>query len=124
MSVAAAQAIVRAALGVPVSSNVTSAPARFVRLTRSGGPREWAIDKVQVIVECYASTASGSPDSPQAERDALAAYDALSDASFAGPWAGRHISMWEGNSISDYPNPLYPKHARWQFTGALYVLRI
>ncbi|GAA2071657.1 hypothetical protein [Williamsia deligens] len=121
--VAAGRAILVAALpGVPVSQKVTSTPRRYVRLSRAGGDRGRTTDRPELLVECYASTDAGAPDGPQAERDVTTAYDALRDAAGGGPWAGGWVTKWEGNSIVDYDDPDQPKHARWQFTGTLFLL--
>ncbi|QDP43640.1 tail terminator [Gordonia phage PhorbesPhlower] len=120
----AAQAVAKAALtGVPVSSIVTSDPARFVRVTRIGGPRERFLDRARILVECYGSKPSGSPDTGWAENAATTLADAFQAASNGGPWAGLWVTDWAPDSLSDYANPDYPKHARFQFTGTLFVLR-
>lgn len=123
--VAAARAVAVASLpGVPVSQHVTSAPPRFVRLSRAGGPRDRYIDRALILVECYASTSAGAPDGQQAEADATALLDAFDLAANGGPWAGSWVSDWEPGGLVDYENPEYPKHSRFQFTGTLFVLRI
>ncbi|GAA1881983.1 hypothetical protein [Williamsia serinedens] len=122
----ASKLILKAALpGVQVDSkepNPSAMPSRYIRLTRAGGPRGRDIDRATLLVECFASTAAKSPDGPQAEQDAYALADALRLASSGGPWAGSHVAGWEQNSIVDFPDPDLSTHARWQFTGTLYVL--
>lgn len=97
-------------------------PARFIRLSRVGGPREWALDRATLLVECFASTAAKAPDGQQAEQDVYTAVDALRAAASAGPWAGVHVTGWLQNNIADFPDPDLTTHARWQFTGTLFVL--
>ncbi|QHJ86349.1 tail terminator [Gordonia phage Kuwabara] len=120
----AAQAIAKAALpGVQVSSTVSNDPPRFVRVTRIGGPRERSLDRARILVECYGSKTGGSPDTGWSETAADTLIDGFQHASNAGPWAGLWVTDWEPDSLADYPNPAYPKHARFQFTGTLFVLR-
>lgn len=124
--IAAARGILVAALqGVQVSTkepNPQTMSGRYIRLTRAGGPRGRDIDRATLLVECFASTDARSPDGPQAEQDAYTLADALRLASSGGPWAGSYVSGWEQNSIVDFPDPDLSSHARWQFTGTLYVL--
>lgn len=123
-SIALARAIALAALpGVKVSTTFTGGDRRRIRLTRGGGPREWALDMPRILAECYATTESGAPDGVQAEADALTLYDAFSASPTLGPWAGGWVTRWDGNTIADYPDPSQPTYARWQFTGDLYLLR-
>lgn len=123
--ISAARAVLVAALPSVKVSNQAPNPltARYIRLSRAGGPREWALDKALVLVECYASTAAKAPDGQQAEQDAYTAADALRAASMGGPWAGGHITGWDQNNIVDFPDPDQSSHARWQFTGTLYLLK-
>lgn len=125
-SVAVAQAVLRAAptlAGVKVASKAPNPiPRRFFRVTRAGGPRGRNLDTPRILVECFASTASGAGDGPQAELDAMAAYDALLGAANGGPWAGGWVTGWDGNNLADYDHPDFPSHSRWQFTGTLYLL--
>lgn len=109
--------------GVPIAPTFVAGDRRRVRLTRAGGDRGSVIDTPRILVECFATTASGAPDIAQAEQDAYTIYDALADASNGGPWAGSYVSLWRGNTIADYPDPTQTKYARWQFLGDLYVLR-
>ena len=126
--IAAARAVLVAALSstVTVSTKEPNPSAmgggRYVRLTRAGGPRGRDIDRATLLVECFAATAAKSADGPQAEQDAYVLADALRLASSGGPWAGSYIAGWEQNSIVDFPDPDLSTHARWQFTGTLYVL--
>lgn len=76
----------------------------------------------RLLVECFASTAAGAPDVAGAEQLALDANDALRVAPSGGPWAGGWITGWDGNSLADYDDPGQLHHARWQFTGVLYLL--
>ena len=123
-SVAAARAVLTVALpGVKVASQTPNpVPSQFVRIQRAGGGRSRELDQPRILVECFASTTAGAPDGPTAEQLALTAYDALQVAASAGPWASGWITGWEGNSIADYPDPDQTKHARWQFSGQLYLL--
>lgn len=123
--ISAARAVLVAALpGVKVSNQAPNPlTARYIRLSRAGGPREWALDKALILVECFASSAAKAPDGQQAEQDAYTAADALRDASMGGPWAGGHITGWDQNNIVDFPDPDQSTHARWQFTGTLYLLK-
>lgn len=122
--VAAARAVLAAGLpGVAVSQTIPNPiPARCVRLTRAGGPRGRELDRPRILVECFASTAAGAPDGPQAERDSYTADDALRLAESGGPWAGGWITSWDADTVVDFPHPDLPHHARWQFTGTLYLL--
>ena len=124
-AIAVARAILLQALpDVKVASRVPSPiPPRFIRITRAGGNRYRALDEPRILVECFASTAKGAEDGVQAEKDAYTAFDALAYAANGGPWAGQWVSNWVGNTIADYPDPTQTAHARWQFTGTLYVLR-
>ncbi|MBM7280365.1 hypothetical protein JTZ10_21710 [Gordonia rubripertincta] len=120
----AAHAIAKAALpGVPVSSIVSNDTARFVRVSRIGGARERLLDRARILVEVYGSTNKGAPDVGWSENAAYTLADAFQHASNGGPWAGLWVSDWEPNSLSDYPNPDYLKHSRFQFTGTLFVIR-
>lgn len=123
-AVAAARAVlVAAAPGVGVASQVPNPmPSRFIRVTRAGGGRSRQLDQPRILVECFASTVAGAPDGPAAEQMALTAYDALGNAASAGPWASGWITGWDGNTIADYPDPDQSRHARWQFSGSLYLL--
>ncbi|UZF57710.1 hypothetical protein LH935_06910 [Gordonia polyisoprenivorans] len=123
--ISAARAVLVAALpGVKVSNQAPNpVTARYIRLSRAGGPREWALDKALILVECFASSAAKAPDGQQAEQDAYTAADALRAASMGGPWAGGHITGWDQNNIVDFPDPDQSSHARWQFTGTLYLLK-
>lgn len=123
--ISAARAVLVAALpGVKVSNQAPNPlTARYIRLSRAGGPREWALDKALILVECFASSAAKAPDGQQAEQDAYTAADALRAASMGGPWAGGHITGWDQNNIVDFPDPDQSSHARWQFTGTLYLLK-
>ncbi|MGC5249467.1 hypothetical protein ACPXB3_21385 [Gordonia sp. DT219] len=98
-------------------------PPRFIRISRTGGPREWALDKALILVECFASSAAKAPDGQQAEQDAYTAADALAASAFGGRWAGVHITGWDQNNIVEFPDPDLSSHARWQFTGTLYTLK-
>lgn len=120
-----ARAVLVAALpGVKVSNQAPNpVTARYIRLSRAGGPRDWALDKALILVECFASSAAKAPDGQQAEQDAYTAADALRAASMGGPWAGGHITGWDQNNIVDFPDPDQSSHARWQFTGTLYLLK-
>ncbi|GGF39121.1 hypothetical protein [Williamsia phyllosphaerae] len=122
--IAAARAVLVAALpGVNVSYKIPEPlTQRFIRISRAGGPRGRDIDSPRIIVECYASTAAKAADGPRAELDAYAAADALRVAASGGPWAGGWITGWEQNNILDFPDPSQTQHARWQFTGTLYLL--
>lgn len=123
--ISAARAVLVAALpGVKVSNQAPNPlTARYIRISRAGGPREWALDKALILVECFASSAAKAPDGQQAEQDAYTAADALRAASMGGPWAGGHITGWDQNNIVDFPDPDQSSHARWQFTGTLYLLK-
>lgn len=124
-AISAARAVLVAALpGVKVSNQAPNPlTARYIRISRAGGPREWALDKALILVECFASSAAKAPDGQQAEQDAYTAADALRAASMGGPWAGGHITGWDQNNIVDFPDPDQSSHARWQFTGTLYLLK-
>lgn len=89
-------------------------PARFIRFSRVGGPKEWALDRPFVLVECFASTEAGGRDSEQAEADALLAYTVLESA--PGP-----VLYFEGGPISELDDPDRSSHARFQFTGTIGV---
>ena len=121
----AALAIARSPLpsGFQVSTIVSNDPAQFLRVSRIGGPRDRYLDRGRILVESYASTVKGAPDTGGAEKNALLVSDAFEHASNAGPWAGLWVTDWSPDSLSDYPNPDYPKHSRFQFTGTLFVLR-
>lgn len=123
-SLVAARAVLLAALpGVPVAPVLPNPlPRKVIRLTRVGGDRTRELDRPRILVECFASTIEGAPDVAGAERLALDGYDALRLSSSIGPWAGRYVTCWEGNSVADYPDPALQRHARWQFTGTLYLL--
>lgn len=102
--------------GVKIASKVPNPlPARCIRVTRAGGPKDWAIDHPYLLVECW------NLDSVQAEQDALTAYTALEAANRGGPYAGAYVSGWDGNTIVDFPDPDVPQ-ARWQFTGQLHLI--
>ncbi|GAA1891848.1 hypothetical protein [Williamsia serinedens] len=119
-----ARSVLTSALpAVKVSNTLpASLPARCIRISRAGGPRTRELDSPRLLVECFASTSKGAADGPQAEQDACDAYDALDAASNAGPWAGGWITGWDGNNLVEFPDPEQPSHARWQFTGSLFVL--
>lgn len=121
-SVAVVRAIVSGALpGVPVSQTISDRSQRMIRVDRVGGRRGREVDEARILVECFAATASGAPDGPRAEQDALAVYDALR-LSPGRAWGGGWVADFDGNSIVDYPDPTQSKYARWQFTGVLYIM--
>lgn len=123
--IAAARAVLVAAFppAVKVSNQAPNPlPGRYVRLSRVGGPREWALDKAMILVECFASSSAKSPDGQQAEQDAYTAVDAFRSSPSGGPWAGGWITGWDQNNVVDFPDPDQSTHARWQFTGTLYLL--
>ena len=98
--------------GVPVLSRAPQTwPRRWLRASRIGGPKDWAIDRPMILVECWAQTAAGGRDDVQAEADALSAYTALETPAIA--------QYWEGGSIVPYDDPDRPTWARVQFTGTL-----
>jgi uncharacterized caspase-like protein len=80
------------------------------------------LDRPTILVECFASTVAGAPDSVQAEADATALADAFTDAASGGTWAGLWISGWDMGGLTDFAHPDYPHHSRWQFTGTLYLI--
>lgn len=100
--------------GVTVASRAPSGvwPARFIRVSRVGGRKDWAIDRAFVLVECFASTVEGGRDSVQAERDALTAYTVLES-------APGNIQYFEGGPISELDDPDRDSHARFQFTATI-----
>ena len=122
--ISAARAVLVAALpGLEIVQTFPGTPARrAIRLTRAGGGRGRDLDRPRLIVECFAASAAGAPDGKQAEKDAYIAYDALRAAANGGPWAGAWITGWDGDNIVDFPDPDQTRHARWQFTGVLYLL--
>lgn len=123
--IGSALAVVSAALpGVPVATKVPNPlPGRCVRVSRIGGYRRRELDAMRILVECYASTAAGGPDGPRAEADAYAAWDALRAAADGGPWADRYITGFDGDSLADFPDvDVQDSHARWQFSGTLYLI--
>lgn len=85
-------------------------PARFLKVTRAGGRRGYAVDHMLLIVECWAL------DQGQAERDVLAVDDTLR----AGR-GSRIISAWSDATISCFPDPDVPDH-RYQITGTLHCI--
>src|SRR5690606_24035689 len=89
----------------------TGRPARHLRVTRAGGRREYGIDHMLLIVECW-STNEG-----QAEQDALAVDDLLR---FGGD-KSRIISGWTDVTIAHFPDPDVPDH-RYQVTGTLHCI--
>ncbi len=103
--------VLRAAFpGVQVGTKVPNPrPNRFLRVTRAGGRREYGIDHMLLIVECW------SRDEGQAERDALAVDDLLRGAGDLS----RIISAWTGATIANFPDPDVPDH-RFQVTGTLH----
>ena len=124
-AVVAARAILVDAFdsAVHVASKVPKTmPRRCIRISRAGGLRGRDLDVPRLLVECFASTAENAPDDVQAEQDAYAAHDALAAASNAGPWAGVYATGWKGDAIADFADPGQPSHARFQFTGLLYLL--
>ena len=121
-SIAVARAVLLQ-LGVPVSNTAPKAlPAKFIRVARAGGARGRELDSPRILVECYASTTAGAPDAPAAEQLALNGHDALRSAASGGPWAGGWVTGWVCNTIADYPDLDQSRHARFQFTGDLYLL--
>ena len=122
-SIAAARAVLTPIFpGVKIAPELPAPlPGKCIRLTRAGGGRTRELDAPRILVECFAST-SGARDIAGAEQMALDAYEALRLASNGGPWAGGWITGWDGNTIADYPDPEQIKHARWQFSGTLYLL--
>ena len=104
--------ILREALNIPVGTKVPNPrPARFLKVTRAGGRREYGIDHMLLIVECW-STSEG-----QAEQDALAVDDLLR---FGGD-KSRIISAWTDVTIAHFPDPDVPDH-RYQVTGTLHCI--
>ncbi len=90
---------------VHIGSRVLSPrPQRFVRVTRFGGPTDWAIDRASMLLEFWA------PDSVQAERDALTGDRVL---------RASDDYYWRGNGITEFPDPDYANQSRWQLTGTL-----
>ncbi|QMU19350.1 hypothetical protein [Gordonia rubripertincta] len=117
-SLLAAQAILRAAFpGVKVGAKVPNPrPDRFFRVDRVGGGRDRDIDHPRILVECW------NKDAGQAEQDALDAYDALAHSPNGGPWAGAHVTRWEGNNIAHLDDPDVTTQSRWQFFGVLHTI--
>lgn len=115
--VTAARAVLVAAVpGVPVSTRVPNPrPDRFVRLVRAGGSRTRELDKMLLVVECWAL------DAVQAEQDALTVAEALRTSPAGGPWAGAWITRWDTNAIADNPDP-DTDQARFTVTGTLFTL--
>lgn len=85
-------------------------PARFLKVTRAGGRREYGIDHALLIVECWATNEG------QAERDALDVDSFLRDVN-----QSRIISAWTGSTIAYFPDPDVPDH-RYQVTGTLHCI--
>lgn len=99
--------------GVKIASRAPAAwPARFIRFSRIGGRKDWALDRPFVLVECFASTSAGARDSIQAEADALLAYTVLESAPGG-------VQYFEGGPISELDDPDRDSHARFQFTATI-----
>lgn len=99
---------------VPIASRApTTLPARFVRVSRVGGQKDWALDRPMILVECFAQDDAEAPDSVAAEEMALTAYTALE--------VSRVPVYWEGGALAELDHPDYPRHSRFQFTGTLGV---
>lgn len=99
---------------VPIRSRAPQSwPSRWIRVSRIGGRKDWALDHPLLLVECWASTSAGGRDSAQAEQDALTAYTALEGRSGA-------VVYFEGGHIAELDDP-DRAHARFQFTGTVGV---
>ncbi|MGB3602715.1 MAG: hypothetical protein WBA38_04085 [Gordonia sp. (in: high G+C Gram-positive bacteria)] len=90
-------------------------PKRFIRFSRIGGPKDYAIDRAFVLVECFASTEAGGRDSSQAEADALLAYTVLES-------TPNGIQYFTGGPIAELDDPDRETHARFQFTATVGIL--
>lgn len=100
---------------IPIASRAPQDwPRRWIRFSRVGGPKDWAIDRPFVLVECFASTAAGARDSVQAEADALLAYSILES-------CPGDVLYFEGGPIAELDDPDRASHARWQFTATIGV---
>lgn len=98
------------AMGVNVSTRVPNPrPNRFVRVTRAGGRRDYGIDHMLLIVECW------SKNEGQAEQDAIRVDDILRSAHEES----NIIASWSGGTIACFPDPDVPDH-RYQVTGTLH----
>lgn len=95
--------------GIPIGPDAPADPwpTRFIRIDRGGGPRDWAIDRARVLVECWATTHQ------QAAADADLAYAALEQC------ADDRALYWEGGNIVRFNDPARRSHHRYQFTGTL-----
>lgn len=110
-------AVVAAMPGVPVSTKVPNPrPPRFIRLVRVGGGRTREVDRMLLVVECWA------PDGVQGEHDALTVSEALRTAPSGGPYGGGWITSWVTNTIADFPDPEIPSQARFTVTGTLVTM--
>ena len=106
--VVARRILVAAFPDVPVASKAPKVwPARFIRVDRAGGPRDWELDRALLLVECWASTEG------QAAQDADRAYAALRQCH--DPAA----AYFEGGSIVHFDDPDRGDFSRYQFTGTL-----
>lgn len=121
MSLPAAPAVVSVARsllsaqfpGVPISSRVPNPrPDRFIRVSRAGGPRDWAQDKPLILVECWA------PTEPEAAADADLAYAVLAAVNYTEP---DQATFWDGGAIVSFDDPAVTNQSRYQFTGTLGV---
>ncbi|WP_336790464.1 hypothetical protein [Gordonia malaquae] len=100
--------------GIQISSRAPQVwPKRWIRVSRIGGDKDWAIDRALMLFECWAQTANGGRDDIQAESDALLAYTVLEHPKFA--------QYWDGGSIVPYDDPDKTGWARVQVTGTLGV---
>lgn len=98
--------------GVPVGTKAPNPrPARFLKVTRAGGRREYGIDHMLLIVECWAI------QEDQAERDAISVDDLFR----SGGDLSRIISAWTDVTIACFPDPEVPDH-RYQVTGTLHCI--
>lgn len=98
--------------GVRVSTQAPSPrTSRFLKVDRAGGRREYGIDHMLLIVECWAANEA------QAEQDALAVDNLLR----SGVADSLIISGWSGGTISRFPDPDVPDH-RYQVTGTLHCI--
>ncbi|WP_442348561.1 hypothetical protein [Gordonia sp. (in: high G+C Gram-positive bacteria)] len=91
-------------------------PSRFIRLVRVGGGHSRELDRMLLVVECWA------PDGVQAELDALTVSDALRTAPSGGPHGGGWVTHWDTNTIADFADPEVTTQARFTVTGTLVTM--
>lgn len=99
--------------GVTISSRVPNPrPQRFIRISRAGGPRDWAIDRALILVECWAAT------EPAASADADLAYAVLAAVNYTEV---APATYWDGGNLVSFDDPAITNQSRYQFTGTLGV---